>query len=74
MIAPVQTVRIGSFAALDKYSKGRTEFDSHADTSVVGQDTALVIQDFERQVPVHGYMDDIGSTKYELVVPIADAR
>ena len=63
MIAPVTTVRIGSFAALDEYGEGRTELDSHADTCVVGHDTALVIQDFGRQVTVHGYMDDIGSAK-----------
>ena len=41
--------------------------DSHADTCVVGHDTALVIQDFGRQVTVHGYMDDIGSAKCKTV-------
>jgi hypothetical protein len=35
--------------------EGRAELDSHADTTVIGDTTALVIQDFDRPVRVHGY-------------------
>ena len=33
----------------------RTELDSHADTCVVGDSTALVTHDFNRPIRVHGY-------------------
>jgi hypothetical protein len=36
--------------------------DSHADTCVVGSDSALLIHDFDRPVRVHGYKEDIGPT------------
>lgn len=41
----------------------RMELDSHADTCVVGKDTALIIQDFERPVQVHGYLGDVGKAR-----------
>jgi hypothetical protein len=34
---------------------GRAEMDSPTDTSVIGDTTALIIQDFNRPVRVHGY-------------------
>jgi hypothetical protein len=40
-----------------------TELDSHADTCVVGDDTALILQDFERPVRVHGYNDKVAEAK-----------
>ena len=58
-IAPLRTVRIGSLQAGDS-QETRTELDSHADTCVVGQHTALLIHDFDRQVRVHGYDEAIG--------------
>ena len=36
------------------------ELDSHADTSVVGRDTALLIHDYETPVWVQGYNEDVG--------------
>ena len=36
------------------------ELDSHADTSVVGRDTALLIHDYETPVRVQGYNEDGG--------------
>ena len=36
------------------------ELDSHADTSVVGRDTALLIHDYETPVRVPGYNEDGG--------------
>ena len=38
----------------------RTELDSHADTCVVSNDTALITHDFDRPVRVHGYDDSVG--------------
>jgi hypothetical protein len=35
--------------------EGRAELDSHVDTTVIGDATALVIQDFDRPVHIHGY-------------------
>jgi hypothetical protein len=35
--------------------EGRAELDNHADTTVLGSNTALIIHDFERPVRVHGY-------------------
>jgi hypothetical protein len=32
--------------------EGRAELDSHADTTVIGDATALIIQDFDRPVRV----------------------
>ena len=60
VLAPIRTVRIGSFAVSGTKDEVKCELDSHADTCVVGEDTALVIQDFGRQVAVHGYDEDIG--------------
>lgn len=41
----------------------RTELDSHADTCVVGEETALVVEDLERSVRVYGYDDKAGAPK-----------
>ena len=38
----------------------RTELDSHADTSVVGKESALLIHDYETPVHVHGYTEEVG--------------
>jgi len=49
----VETRQIGSLAT-DQGPEGCAELDSHADTCVVGDNTALVIQDFEHPVSVGG--------------------
>ena len=38
----------------------RTELDSHADTSVVGKESALIIHDYKTPVHVHGYTEEVG--------------
>ena len=38
----------------------RTELDSHADTSVVGKELALLIHDYDTPVHVHGYTEEVG--------------
>jgi len=38
----------------------RCELDSHADTCVVGTNTALIIADYERLVHVRGYSPKVG--------------
>jgi hypothetical protein len=50
----VHTVRVSSLK-VGTDDEGRAELDSHADTTVIGDSTALVIQDFNRPVRVHGY-------------------
>ena len=37
----------------------RTELDSHADTSVVGKELALLIHDYDTPVCVHGYTEEV---------------
>ena len=55
----MRTVRIGSLGA-GGTTEHRSELDSHADTCVVGEDTALVILDHDRPVRVHGYDESSG--------------
>ena len=57
-LAAVHTVRVSSLKT-EMETIGRAELDSHADTSVIGDATALVIQDFDRPVNVHGYDDSV---------------
>ena len=38
----------------------RTDLDSHADTCVVSENTALIIRDYETPVVVSGYKDSLG--------------
>jgi hypothetical protein len=57
-VSSVGTRLIGTVAAIQ--DDQRTELDNHADTCVVGEDTALIIHDFERPVRVFGYNDDVG--------------
>lgn len=56
----VSTVKIGTLAIENPIQETRTELDSHADTCVVGNDTALLIFDYERPVRVFGYNEDVG--------------
>ena len=60
-IAPLRTVRIGSITNNGHKVESRSELDNHADTCVVGPDTALLIHDFDRPVRVHGYKEDVGT-------------
>ena len=38
----------------------QTELNSHADTSVVGKESALLIHDYDTPVHVHGYTEKVG--------------
>jgi ribosomal protein L31E len=70
VIAPVRTVRLGSIH-VEGDTESRTELDSHADTCVVGEETALVIHDFEQPVRVFGYDEAIGqATNFKTVSAI----
>jgi hypothetical protein len=50
----VTIVRLSSLKQGDA-DEGQAELDNHADTTVLGSNTALIIHDFERPVRVHGY-------------------
>ena len=58
--------RIGNVSSTNRVGF-RSELDSHADTCVVGQETALLINDFERPVNVHGYNETIGAERCKTV-------
>ena len=61
IISAFRSARIGGISNKDTGPREiRAELDSHADTCVVGDSCALVIQDFMRPVRVHGYDDEIG--------------
>jgi hypothetical protein len=45
-------------------TEGRAELDSHADTTVLSDNTALVIHDFGRPVRVHGYDESVAQRKH----------
>ena len=51
---------LGCLGAKTSLLEQRTELDSHADTSVVGRNTALLIHDYETPVRVQGYNEDAG--------------
>jgi hypothetical protein len=52
----VVTVHLSSLKKSDTDAyEGHAELDNHADTTVLGTNTALIIHDFERPVHVHGY-------------------
>ena len=60
-LAVIRSVRtLGSLGTKTSLLEQRTELDSHADTSVVGCDTALLIHDYETPVQVQGYNGDAG--------------
>ena len=58
VIRSVQTLR--SLGTKTSLLEQRTELNSHADTSMVGRDTALLIHDYETPVRVQGYNEDVG--------------
>ena len=59
-LSPIKTIRLGAFgSAHDGMNECRTELDSHADTCVVGPNTALIVNDFGRPVRVHGYDETV---------------
>ena len=51
---------LGSLGTKTSLLEKRTELDSHADISVVGRDTALLIHDYKTPVRVQGYNGDVG--------------
>ncbi len=65
-LAPINSVKIGSLQA-DSNLEIRSETDSHADTTVIGDTTALVIQDFDRPVRVYGYDKTVAEAKCKTV-------
>jgi len=54
-ISGVTTCCVSAMQASPAIQEVMTELDSHADTCVVGDDTDLTIQDFDRQVKVYGF-------------------
>ena len=60
-LAPIHSMKIGSLSLDAGDREVRMEMDSHADTCVVGKETALIVQDFDRSVRVFGYNKDVGT-------------
>jgi hypothetical protein len=62
-IAPICSVMISnvSMSTTNREDEVRTELDNHADTCAVGDNTALVIHEFDQTVRLHGYMELIGA-------------
>ena len=60
-LAVIKSVRIlGSLETRTSLLEQRTELDSHADTCVVGHNTALLIHGYETPVHVQGYNEAVG--------------
>ena len=61
-IASVRVVRVGTISSKGDVqdAEQRSELDSHADTCVFGDATALITQDFDQPVRVLGYDGSIG--------------
>jgi hypothetical protein len=59
----IKATRIKSVEWNSKELGHHSELDSHADTCVVGDQTALILQDYERPVRVHGYDDRVGEAR-----------
>ena len=73
-LAVIRSVRtLGSLGTKTSLLEQRTELDSHADTSVVGRDTALLIHDYETPVGVQGYNGDIGERSNCRIVSVVVA-
>jgi hypothetical protein len=68
-IATICSVMIGnvSMSTTTREDEVRTELDNHANTCVVGDNTALVIHEFDQTVRVHGYTESIGAMKAKTV-------
>ena len=69
VIRSVQT--LGSLGTKTSLLEQRTELNSHADTSVVGRNTALLIHDYETPVQVQGYNEDIRERSNCCIVIVA---
>jgi len=54
-VSGVTTCCVGALQGSASIQEIQTEMDSHADTCVVGSETALITQDFGRQVTVSGF-------------------
>jgi hypothetical protein len=59
----IKSTRIKSVEWNSKELGHHSELDSHADTCVVGDQTALILQDYERPVRVHGYDDRVAEAR-----------
>ena len=71
-IAPLRTVGLGSFTT-GMTTDCRSELDSHADTCMVGDNTALLIQDYDQPVRVHGCNESVGQADHCRTVSAAVA-
>ena len=61
VITAIRSVRkLGALGTGTSLMDQRTELDSHANTSVVGKELALLIHDYETPVHVHGYIEEVG--------------
>ena len=58
-LASLKVVRIGQMFAEGGGSDGRSEIDDHADTCVVGKETALMTHDWGQKVRVVGHDDTV---------------
>ena len=56
----LRSVRVSGMKSNEQIDVVRVELDSHADTTVIGSSTALVIHDYERPVRVLGYDSSLG--------------
>ena len=70
-VSGVTTCRVSVMQASPTIKEVRTELDSHADTCVVGDETALTIQDFDRQVQVFGFDGSKSTSARQLQVLLA---
>ena len=68
-ISGLTTCHVGAMQASPTIQEIRTELDSHADTCVVGEGTALIVQDFDREVKVYGF-DGTKSTNARTVTGV----
>jgi Reverse transcriptase (RNA-dependent DNA polymerase) len=66
----IRSCRLGKLIVSHGQTDIRTELDSHADTCVVGDDTALITFDFNRPVRVHGYDDQVRRTPCRTVTAV----
>ena len=51
--------QLGALGTGTSLIEQQTDFDTHADTSVVGKESALLIHDYDTPVRVHGYTEEV---------------
>ena len=51
--------QLGAHGTGTSLMEQQTELDTHADTSVVGKESALLIHDYDTPIRVHGYTEEV---------------